>query len=252
MSENLIRPPDLRNLRYKKGDLIIKEGDFGISIYKVLTGEVNITKEIANKELLLATLGPGELFGEMAFLNRKSEVRSASARAITEVELEVWHPELFTQEYNKLPPIMKHITRLMIERLVRLNNSLSQLSVKSELPQEQPEDQSSKRRYFRKSLDRAGFYRAKGAPKEVEIPAKILDISMVGLSMEVSSSNVRRYQPGDSFEIYTSLPSGQELEITAKLIAIKPGSKQNRTLLGMEFIEITGDTAKRLGFFMMS
>ena len=252
MPENLTQAPALRNLLYKKGDLIIKEGDFGISIYKVLKGEVNITKEIANKELLLATLGPGELFGEMAFLNRKSEVRTASARAMTEVELEVWHPELFAKEYNTLPPIMKHITKLMIERLIRLNNSLSQLSVKSTLPQEQPEDQNSKRRYFRKQLDRAGFYRAKGAPKEVEIPTRILDISMVGLSMEVSSSNVRRCQPGDPFEIYTSLPSGQELEITAKLISIKPGSKQNRTTLGMEFIEITGDTAKRLGFFMMS
>jgi CRP-like cAMP-binding protein len=252
MPENLKQAPPLRNLHYKKGDLIIKEGDFGVSIYKVLKGDINITKETAGKEILLATLGPGEVFGEMAFLNRKSEIRTASARAMSEVELEVWHPELFAKEYSTLPPIMKYITKLMIERLIRLNNTLGELSLKGTMPQEPPEDQSSKRRYFRKQLDRAGFYRPKGSPKEVEIPAKIIDISMVGLSMEVSSTNVRRYQPGDQFEIYTSLPSGQELEITAKLVSMKPGNKQGRTALGVEFIEITGDTAKRLGFFMMS
>ena len=62
-------------LRYRQGDLIIKEGDYGISIYRIIKGRVSILEESSGDEILLATLGPGELFGEIAILNRSGQVR---------------------------------------------------------------------------------------------------------------------------------------------------------------------------------
>ena len=89
------KPPPIVKLKYRKGELIIKEGDYGISIYKIVTGKVQILTHSADMEIALALLGPGEIFGEMAFLSKDTEVRSASAKAEQDSELEVWHPDYF-------------------------------------------------------------------------------------------------------------------------------------------------------------
>ncbi len=33
------------HLKYKKGDLIVKEGDYGVSIYKIISGTVKVFTE---------------------------------------------------------------------------------------------------------------------------------------------------------------------------------------------------------------
>ena len=99
--------PPVSKLTYKKGDLIIKENDFGISLYTIVTGKVQIFSQSDNKDIGLAVLGPGQFIGEMAFLRKDFGVRSASARAIEDVELEVWHPAHISEEYEQMPPIIK-------------------------------------------------------------------------------------------------------------------------------------------------
>ncbi len=84
---------DVTVLRYKKGEQIIKQGDYGISIYIILNGNVEVSRESEGGDVVLATLGPGDIIGEMIFLNKGVEVRSASARALQDSELEVWHPK---------------------------------------------------------------------------------------------------------------------------------------------------------------
>ena len=59
--------PPVVHLSYPKGELIIKEGDYGISIYKVLKGNVRIFKKLHDHKFTLATLERGEVFGEMVF-----------------------------------------------------------------------------------------------------------------------------------------------------------------------------------------
>ena len=103
-------------LHYKKGELIMKEGDYGISIYKVIKGHVRVFKDHGDMEITLATLGPGEVFGEMAFLNKMVETRSASVRAVDSVELEVWHPSRLTKEYEQMSPILKYIVNQTLNR----------------------------------------------------------------------------------------------------------------------------------------
>jgi len=57
-------------LRYEKGELIIKQGDYGISIYKIVSGKVKIFRIYKGLEVPLATLEPGNINGEMAFMNK--------------------------------------------------------------------------------------------------------------------------------------------------------------------------------------
>jgi CRP/FNR family transcriptional regulator, cyclic AMP receptor protein len=70
------------------GDSICRLGDPGDSLMAVVVGTVRISRPtVRGKEIILADLGPGELFGEIALLDGRQ--RSADAKALTNCELMV-------------------------------------------------------------------------------------------------------------------------------------------------------------------
>lgn len=70
---------------FAEGEVIFEQGELGRVMYIVREGKVSISRTILGVEKVLAVLGPGEFFGEMALLNNRP--RSATARAQTEVKL---------------------------------------------------------------------------------------------------------------------------------------------------------------------
>ena len=67
------------------GDDIVREGDIGHDMFIVQSGQVRISKRKARGEVVLATLGKGDFFGEMSLL--ESLPREATARAVGETRL---------------------------------------------------------------------------------------------------------------------------------------------------------------------
>jgi CRP-like cAMP-binding protein len=65
--------------KYKDGDVIVREGELGVAFYIVSQGEVEVFKGPPGAEVAIASLGPGQFFGEMALFD--NQVRSASIRA---------------------------------------------------------------------------------------------------------------------------------------------------------------------------
>ena len=122
--------PPVVNLSYSRGELIIKEGDYGSSIYKILNGAVRVFKGPRESKTTLAILDRGEVFGEMTFFNFGLEPRSASVEAIDNVKLEVWHPARLTEEYKYMPPLLQYITQQTLKRLMRMNRLVDDLSFK--------------------------------------------------------------------------------------------------------------------------
>jgi CRP/FNR family transcriptional regulator len=71
---------------FPKGARVFHEGDESDACYVIREGEVRVTREHSDgRAIALATLGPGELFGELAMLD--GGVRSASVETLTDVEL---------------------------------------------------------------------------------------------------------------------------------------------------------------------
>ena len=71
---------------FPKGARVFHEGDESDACYIIRSGEVRVTREHSDgRAIALATLGPGEIVGELAMLD--GEVRSASVEALTDVEL---------------------------------------------------------------------------------------------------------------------------------------------------------------------
>lgn len=244
------------SLRYRKGDLIMKEGDYGISIYQVKKGRVRVIKQQGNMEVELATLGPGEIFGEMVFLNKDVETRSASIRALEEVEVEVWHPAMLSEEYGRMPPILKYITNQTLNRLARMNKMYGQLLRKKELSKHQQmiDRRSDKRSYYRKQLNQPCIYRPINAPDRVQLQGKMTDISVGGASLLVAAQNALNFKHnlGDEILMLTSLPSGRELELVGKISTVNKNKIPGSIQVGVEFTNLDGEAAKALGFFMMS
>ena len=79
--EELAKTADtVRTRRFKNGDVVFREGDLGEELFLVDEGRVAISKAVkGNIEQVLAHLGPGECFGEMAVLEKIPRTASVSA-----------------------------------------------------------------------------------------------------------------------------------------------------------------------------
>ncbi len=61
-------------LNFKPNDIIVREGDYGDSMYIVQKGRVQISKNIFGQEKVLAEIGRGQFFGELSLINNKKEI----------------------------------------------------------------------------------------------------------------------------------------------------------------------------------
>lgn len=77
----------MKKEKFSKGKLVFAEGDMGDDAYRILSGSVEIYIQEEGQKLVLAILGKGEIFGEMAMIGNRA--RSASIRVIEPIEVEV-------------------------------------------------------------------------------------------------------------------------------------------------------------------
>ena len=73
-----------RQRSFKKGDVIVHEGEMGVAFYVIASGKVDVLKTVGNTESVVANLGEGSFFGEMALFD--NHMRSASVRAATDCD----------------------------------------------------------------------------------------------------------------------------------------------------------------------
>lgn len=250
--------PAIARLHYKKGDLIIKEGDYGLAIYKIINGKVQIFNEPGGRESLIATLGPGQVIGEMAFLNRGAEPRTASVRAVEDTELEVWHPDALSKEYDEMPPIIKLITNQTLNRLIRINRLINHLSAKKQHEkeiEEQKKHELVQRDFYRREVNLSCICRPIGSLSETPpIKGQIKDISNSGVGVEVRATRAvnNAIEQGEEFHINTALPNGKELNAIVRIVTKKKSQTFGKISLGMEFTEMSYDSRSALGFFLRS
>ncbi|MEI6874882.1 MAG: Crp/Fnr family transcriptional regulator, partial [Spirochaetota bacterium] len=103
------------NRFYPKDTMVFSEGMPGTELYIIQKGSVKITKIVADSEILLAVLKPGDIFGEMAILENKP--RSASAVAFEDAYLLAVNKANFERMVKSQPQIVTRLTNLLSERL---------------------------------------------------------------------------------------------------------------------------------------
>lgn len=119
--------PDVRERHYRKGELILLQGDSGDEIYFILSGSVHIFSFELNKKMTYVTLGAGEFFGEMALIHPQ-QVRSASAEAATGTRLALLKRNCFEQFIAHSPRLVLLMLDDIMERLRQANRHIYDLT----------------------------------------------------------------------------------------------------------------------------
>src|SRR5918999_1149809 len=75
----------LRRRRFRRGEVIFHQGDPGDSLHVVATGAVKIVLPSAEgEEAIIATLRPGDFFGELSLLDGAPRWATAATLEVTE------------------------------------------------------------------------------------------------------------------------------------------------------------------------
>jgi CRP-like cAMP-binding protein len=106
---------DKYSKNYLPKQVIIPEGDTKKEVYIILSGEVYVTTKILTGYRIIATLGQGEIFGEMAFF--EDTPRTATIIAKTDVKAIVLRPENFVEVYRKSPQWTLSIVQFLSQRI---------------------------------------------------------------------------------------------------------------------------------------
>lgn len=86
----------MRSRRFRRGEVIFHIGDPGDALFVIVSGEVKISlPSETGDEAILATLRPGDVFGELALLD--GAPRSASASALVPTETVILPREKFRE-----------------------------------------------------------------------------------------------------------------------------------------------------------
>lgn len=105
-----------------KGQVIIKEGEFGQQAYLIQSGEVQVYLERDDHDVELARLGAGEIVGEMAFIF--DGPRTASVRALSDTNLIVISRQQFQEKLKESDPTICAIVHMLSKRILESNNIL--------------------------------------------------------------------------------------------------------------------------------
>jgi len=105
---------------YKPGDYIIKEGEYGNDAYVIVSGEVEIAKNIKGEEKVLNVLEKSDYFGEMAII--EEDHRSASCRAKTDCLLLVINGNTFKDMMKSNADISFSILKVFSNRIRKMLN----------------------------------------------------------------------------------------------------------------------------------
>ncbi len=104
------------------GTEIFREGEKGQTAYIVEDGRVEITSERNGQRVVLAELGAGEIFGEMALID--DEVRSAGATAAEETRVVVIDRDQILNRLEQTEPVIVLLIKILLARFRKTQKEL--------------------------------------------------------------------------------------------------------------------------------
>lgn len=115
------------NRVYRPGDTIIRQGQTDDCMYFIEAGSVEILQERNGSEVQFATVGAGDVVGEMAIL--ESGVRSATVRALTETRVLVLDKASFLRRVHEEPSLAYRLMKAISKRIRDLNAQICDTAI---------------------------------------------------------------------------------------------------------------------------
>ena len=100
---------------FAERQVLFTEGDPADSVFRLLSGTVDILRELDGDPILLGTVGAGQFIGEMGVVENRP--RNATARAASEVEVEILTPTEFLDQIARSPRAARELIQRLSQRL---------------------------------------------------------------------------------------------------------------------------------------
>ncbi len=127
-----LKPQDLEILAlmmkdfiYDEGEVIVHEGDGGDEAYVIYSGKVEVYRAVSGGAVTLNSLGPGELFGELALFGEG--FRSASVKAVEQTAIGVITKEKLYDLIREFPEVGLEMLKVQTQRFYKAENKLLRL-----------------------------------------------------------------------------------------------------------------------------
>lgn len=130
---SVLHPMDLQNLaekfhplRFRRGEVIFREGEPAERLFLIEEGTVKLSIiSSAGQELLIGLLGRGQIFGELAVLDRGP--RAMNAKAMKDSAVFSLDSEMFWTILENRPALARRLLELMARRLRRADQATQDL-----------------------------------------------------------------------------------------------------------------------------
>jgi len=107
---------------HEAGEVIFEEGSHGSAVYVLSSGRVEISKMVKGEKIVVDILGPGDMFGEMSYLDPAP--RSATAVALEDTVLELLDKDFLDREFNEISSDFRGIICALVRRLRKTTQNL--------------------------------------------------------------------------------------------------------------------------------
>jgi hypothetical protein len=105
----------MTRMHFAEGQILFREGDSPDRVFRLLSGTVDILRELDGDTILLGAVGAGQFIGEMGVVENRP--RNATARAANEVEAEILTPTEFFDQIAHSPSAARELIRRLSQRL---------------------------------------------------------------------------------------------------------------------------------------
>jgi CRP-like cAMP-binding protein len=109
----------LRRAPFAAGEAVTREGEHDDGLYIIVDGQAEVRIGAGDGARTVATLGPGEFFGEMALLT--GEVRAATVVAITDLDCYRLDKHGFEAMLQARPALAEAVADILTDRKVALD-----------------------------------------------------------------------------------------------------------------------------------
>ena len=114
--------------KYEKGTVILKEDDATDYLYILLSGQVHAyLDDEEGKRIIVNSIGPYELFGELAMFS--GDKRSANIRAVETCEVIIIQREVILQAVTELPTLCCNLVKRLAKKINALTEDVSCLAL---------------------------------------------------------------------------------------------------------------------------
>jgi CRP/FNR family transcriptional regulator len=114
---------------YKDGQVIIKEGSHGDVTYVILSGAVEVAKSVDGRNVHIARLEKGDIFGELSYIDR--EPRTATVTAVGDVQIGLLNKDVLDNEINKMSEEFRGVITTLVKKIKELNRRYVEMTIEN-------------------------------------------------------------------------------------------------------------------------